>query len=116
MRLASFDIPGDGGAKGDLSISALGGAAGGLLANVNRWRGQVGLAPWSDEQLAKESEVLKFGADSGTLVDLKGADKRILAVIMPRGERTWFYKLTAPDALVTREREAFVTFVKSVRY
>jgi len=116
MRLASFDIPGDGGAKGDLSISALGGAAGGLLANVNRWRGQVGLAPWSDEQLAKESEVLKFGADSGTLVDLKGADKRILAVIMPRGERTWFYKLTAPDALVTREREAFVSFVKSVRY
>jgi len=35
---------------------------------------------------------------------------------VPRGDRTWFYKLTAPDALVTQERENFVKFVQSVRY
>ena len=39
MRLASFDIPFSDGV-GDLSIVSLGGASGGLLANVNRWRGQ----------------------------------------------------------------------------
>lgn len=117
MRLASFDIPGDGGTKGDLSISALGGGAGGLLANVNRWRvQQLGLPAWDDAALAKESEKLQLGNDVGTLVDLKGADKRILAVIVPRGDRTWFYKLTAPDALVSKERENFVNFVKSARY
>lgn len=116
MRLASFDIPGAGGAKGDLSISALGGGAGGLLANVNRWRGQVGLAPWDEAALAKAGETLALDGGPGTLVDLKGAEKRILAVIVPRGDRTWFYKLTAPDALVGQERDNFVKFVQSVRY
>lgn len=116
MRLASFDVPGAGGAKGDLSISALGGGAGGLLANVNRWRGQVGLGPWDEAALTKSGETLSLNGDSGVLVDLKGSEKRILAVVVPRGDRTWFYKLTAPDALVTQERENFVKFVQSVRY
>ena len=61
-------------------------------------------------------EARDLGGDTATLVDLKGSEKRILAVIVPRGERTWFYKLTAPDGLVTKERENFVNFVKSVRY
>ncbi len=116
MRLASFEVPGEGGAKGDLSISALGGGAGGLLANVNRWRGQVGLGEWDGSALAAESEKLSLGGETATLVDLKGPEKRILAVIVPRGERTWFYKLTAPDGLVAKERENFVNFVKTVRY
>ena len=116
MRLASFDIPGDAGAKGDLSISALGGGAGGLLANVNRWRTQLGLAGWEEAALAKESEKIQWNTEVGTLVDLKGTEKRILGVILPRGERTWFFKLTAPDALVERERANFIKFVKSVRF
>ena len=42
MRLASFDIPFSKGI-GDLSVVSLGGASGGLTANVNRWRKQIGL-------------------------------------------------------------------------
>jgi hypothetical protein len=116
MRLASFDIPGSGGAKGDVSISALGGGAGGLLANINRWRGQVGLGAIDEAALARESESVELGGDHGTLVDLKGPEKRILAVIVPRTDRTWFFKLSGPDALLTQEREGFVKFVKSVKY
>ena len=116
MRLASFDVPGEGGAKGDVSISALGGSAGGLLMNVNRWRGQVGLPAVDDAGLAKEAQTLELGADRGAFVDLKGADKRILAVVVARADRTWFYKLTGPDSLLTKERDNFVQFVKSVRY
>lgn len=117
MRLASFDIPGEGGTKGDLSVSALGGGAGGLLANVNRWRvQQLGLPAWDEAALAQGAEKLQLGNDTGTLVDLKGAEKRILAVIVSRGDRTWFYKLTATDALAGKERENFVNFVKSARY
>ena len=116
MRLASFDVPGVGGAKGDVSISALGGGAGGLLANVNRWRGQVGLAPLDEAELAQAKETLDLGADQGVLVDLKGAEKRILAVVVSRADRTWFFKLSGPDALLTKERDNFVQFVKSVKY
>src|SRR5690349_3907522 len=43
MRVATFRAgPGDG---VEVSVTAFPGDVGGLLANVNRWRGQVGLAP-----------------------------------------------------------------------
>ena len=118
MRLASFEVPNtSGGTPGDLSISSLSGAAGGLAANVNRWRNQAGLPPLDDSALAKESEKIELsGGGSATLVDVRGASKRILGVIAPRGENTWFYKLTGDDALVTKERDAFIKFVKSVKY
>src|SRR5882672_9535971 len=42
MRKGSFSISGDAGATADLAITAFPGDTGGLFANVNRWRGQVG--------------------------------------------------------------------------
>ena len=118
MRLASFEVPNaGGGTPGDLSISALSGAAGGLEANVNRWRGQAGLEALDEAGIAKSAEKVDLGnGATGTLVDLRGPAKRILAVIVPQGDRTWFYKLTADDALITKEREGFIKFVKSVKY
>ncbi len=116
MRLASFDVPGEGGVRGDVSISTLGGNGGGLLMNVNRWRGQVGLGQLDEAGLAKETQSLDLGADRGALVDLKGPEKRILAVVVPRSDRTWFFKLSGPDSLLTKEHDNFVQFVKSIRY
>ena len=43
MRVASFGISEDG-KQADVSVIPLAGMAGGDPANVNRWRGQVGLA------------------------------------------------------------------------
>ncbi len=118
MRLTSFEIPNTAGAPGDVSVSALGGPAGGLLANVNRWRNQVHLPPIEDEgSLATMGQKVDLaGGASGTLVDLKGTPDRILAIVVPRGDRTWFFKLKADDALVTKERDGFVQFVKSVKF
>ena len=56
MRLASFDIPFSKGV-GDLSIVSLSGSSGGLLANVNRWRGQVELDPISESDILTTSSV-----------------------------------------------------------
>ena len=50
MRKGSFSIKGDGG-EADLSITAFPGSTGGLLANLNRWRGQLGLAPLAESDL-----------------------------------------------------------------
>lgn len=117
MRLASFEVPGDG-EPGDVSVSQLSGGGGGLLSNVNRWRGQVGLAPLDDAGLARESTPLTLhGGRKGTLVDLGGAGpKRILGAIVPDGDKTWFFKLTAPDALARREKQAFVGWVQSMTW
>ena len=116
MRLASFDIP-DAAGNGDVSISKLNGDGGGLLANVNRWRGQVGLAPLETSALAANSTALTTaGGDSGTWVELKGTDKTILGAIVARDGVSWFFKMTAPSSVAVQNREAFEKFVRSVRF
>jgi len=125
MRLASFNVPGEAGASpADLSISTLSGSGGGMLANVNRWRGQVGLAAWTDDDLGRQSTSVELDGSRATLVDLAG-DKslqgdarktRILAAIVPRGGQTWFYKLTGDEAVVAREKENFLGFLKSIKH
>ena len=117
MRLASFVV----GADGDLSVVALGPGAGGTLANVNRWRGQLGLASLSEAELATGTSALSLaGGQTATLVDLTGvgqfAGRKILAAIIPQPDRTWFYKLSGDSALVTAEKDRFVKFIKSVKY
>lgn len=116
MRLASFEIPGEGNAVGDVSISALSSGGGGLLANVNRWRGQAGLAPTDEATLAKEAKILTLSkGQKATVVDLGGSGpNRILGAIVPDGDKSWFFKLTGPDALVVKERENFLGWIQSV--
>ena len=41
---------------------------------------------------------------------------RLLAAIVPHGERTWFFKLTGPTAAVDKQAEAFDRFVQSIRF
>jgi hypothetical protein len=122
MRAASFNVKGDGGKQADVSVISLPGAAGGELANVNRWRGQVGLGPFSAEELAKSAEAVEIGGRPAQLYDVAGAASgsgdptRILGVIQQRDGMAWFFKMTGNDPLVAKEKTAFIAFLKSVKY
>lgn len=121
MRLASFSLSGPNNQTGDLSVVALGPAAGGTLANVNRWREQFSLAAMDEAELANTTTTVDLaGGDRAVVVEMEGQDssagKRLLAAIVPRADRTWFYKLTGDDALVAQERDNFLQFLKSVKY
>jgi len=119
MRKASYTIEGDGGAAADVSVTAFPGDVGGEFANVNRWRSQLGLPPIAESEL--DSAVL-HREQAGlhvTIVDLAGAGPaaghRLLGAIVPFGNATWFFKLTGPDALVARERAAFLEFIGTIK-
>jgi hypothetical protein len=43
-------------------------AGGDLLGNLNRWRGQVKLKPWSDDELKKSVKTLSVDGSDGTFV------------------------------------------------
>src|SRR6185295_11513521 len=58
----------------EASITVLPGSAGGLLANLNRWRGQMGLAPMDDGGVAALPRVRTLGVDA-PLVQMDGAFK-----------------------------------------
>ena len=53
MRVASFKVAGADGKQADVSVVPLPGMAGSDFANVNRWRGQVGLPAATDDELQK---------------------------------------------------------------
>jgi hypothetical protein len=119
MRLGSFAVSGDTG-NADVSIIAFPGEAGGLLANINRWRGQLGLSSLAEGDLAGAATALDgAGGLHFTVVDFSGqaggSPARMLGAILSFGGQTYFFKLTGPDALVAREKPAFLDFLKSVK-
>lgn len=118
MRKGSYAVKGNG-AEADLSITAFPGDTGGLLANLNRWRGQVSLPPLAETQLGASVEHLDLGTLHAEVVDFagtaNGAPTRLIGAVVPLNGETWFFKLMGPDALVASEKPAFVEFLRTVR-
>jgi hypothetical protein len=52
---------------------------------------------------------------AGTNVS-SGEATRILGAIQHRDGTAWFFKMTGDDALVAKQRPAFLAFLKSVKY
>ncbi len=114
MRKANFKLAGPEG-EADLSVTAFPGNVGGELANVNRWRGQTGLGPVGDADLAGAVTRLSVGSLAITVVDADGPSAHLLGAIVPVGDGTWFFKLTGPSPLVARQKAAFLSFLQTVR-
>jgi hypothetical protein len=111
MRLATIT---DGTAE--IAVSSFGGNVGGNLANVNRWRTQIGLPPVESDAEAERlmTEVDVAGRKLRT-VDLKGAENRILVAIVPGDDRLVFFRLLGPNAVVEARKPAFDQLVKTIR-
>jgi hypothetical protein len=122
MLFAQFLIQ-DGDAKAEVNISQLAGEGGGLLANVNRWRGQLGLP-----QVAQEDDFSKMvsSVDSANgqiqIVDMNGTNAktgqpaRLVGAVVPQNGQSWFYKLMGDEKIVAAQKEAFIKFIQSANY
>jgi hypothetical protein len=94
-------------------VTSLGGDAGGTLANVNRWRGQLGLTPVGDTDLAAMSKVQVMGHDA-VLVECDGAAASLIGASCNGSDRSVFVKMTGPRDLVKAQRSAFLAFCASL--
>jgi hypothetical protein len=123
FRYATFVVPGKGALAGDLSVIVLEGDAGGLLPNVNRWRGQIGLPELTESQLSVESTRIRPGGRAMTLVSFASTDaliegkekKRLMAAVYSSAGNTWFFKLVGEDRLVQSAERDFLEFLKSLK-
>src|SRR5215475_9856840 len=122
MRVASYRVNGKDGKMADISVVPLAGAAGSDIDNVNRWHGQLGLAPVSEAQFGKLGEKVQVGGEEGKLYDMAGqnagsGDKnRMLAAIVRRPDGAWFFIIVGDDALVAEQKSAFVEYLKSFSF
>jgi len=119
MRKGSYAIGAEGGPLADLAITAFPGDVGGDLANVNRWRSQLQMPPVTAAELPGLLMPMEANGLKMQVTDLAGgpADdpQRMLGAIVPFDGATWFFKLVGPDALVAREKPAFLAMLATVR-
>lgn len=122
MRVGSFKITGANGKQAEVSIVPLQGMAGGDFANVNRWRGQVGLPLAPDDVLQNSAETVQAGGQSAQLFDIAAADAassethRIVAAIQHRDGTAWFFKMTGDADLVEQQKPVFIDFLKTLSF
>ena len=120
--VAKFVVRGSDNAQATVNVSMSPGDGGGPLANLNRWRGQLGLAPVAEADLGQQFQPLEVSGNKVMLADITGTDPktgqatRLLAAIVPQTGRTWFYKLMGNESVVQREKDAFTQFVQTVKY
>ncbi len=101
----------------DITVSSFPGDVGGLLANVNRWRGQVQAAPITEADLAKEVKSIELESGArASVVDVAGTNPkngkpgRLYGLVVPRGGKTWFYKMVGDAEAVAAETESLARF------
>lgn len=115
MRRGTYIIKGSGSGEAELAITAFPGDVGGDLANVNRWRGQIGLPPLVAADLESALTRMTTNGLPVAVVDLTGGSQRILGAIVPFSGSTWFFKLTGPDAVVAEVKPAFLSYLQTLR-
>ncbi|MGJ8652373.1 MAG: hypothetical protein ACSHX8_03785 [Opitutaceae bacterium] len=113
IRKATFQLEDENG-KAELAVTVFPGDVGGLLANVNRWRGQVGLDPIKDADLETAIEPYTISKHNGVIVRLEGGVDSILGGLLPFHGNTWFFKLQGSSSTVLASEDSFKAFLDSV--
>jgi len=116
MRYATLTPPVPG--KVDVSVIVLPGSAGGELANVNRWRNQIGLPPIDEAGMASGRRVLKTAAGDLSVYDFvsEGTKRtRTIAALAQLEGSSWFLKMTGDAEAVAAAGPAFLDLLGSVR-
>ncbi|HMJ06523.1 MAG TPA: hypothetical protein VK474_09740 [Chthoniobacterales bacterium] len=120
FRKGSFLVRSSDGKSADVSIISFPEAAGGVLANVNRWREQLKLPPITNETEAgtplpaNGHDILFVDVASAEAITPDGSKSRILGGILSLPGETWFFKMMGADGLVAAQRDAFKQFLQSV--
>jgi hypothetical protein len=113
MRKATWIVAGPDGTKAEIAVTVFPGNVGGLTANVNRWRGQIGLPSATGEEIAASAKPAKVGGiDSQRFVMASTDGKKGLdAVMTPHKGATWFFKMSGDAAAVSANGAALVAFL-----
>ena len=122
FAVAGFAIPGAEGAGAEVSVSHMGGTAGGALLNVNRWRNQMGLNPVAEGDLSGLAKQFEVEGRAAMLVELNGTYSKtgkpavMLAAMVPGSGSTWVYKLVGDEQVVAQSKDAFMKFIQTAKH
>ena len=124
MNRATFVVKGDDNQAAEVAVSSLPGEAGELTANVNRWRGQIGLGPLGPDAVAAITADVDIDGMKVTLVDFqtdtapagKTHSQGMIVAILTHEGNSWFFQMTGDAQLVGAQKEELLQFVKSMKF
>ncbi len=122
MRVATFEAT-SGANTVEVAVSAFPGRAGGLLSNMNRWRGQLNLDPIAQDDVSEHLTPFSKGNLRGFVLDMIGrgggnnnAPKRMIGAIIEDGvSMTWFVKAMDEPSKLDDHKASIVGFAQSFR-
>lgn len=113
IRKANLKVSDENGTA-ELTVTVFPGDVGGRLANINRWRGQVGLDPVTAEDLAAFTESYTISQHRGLYTRIEGGTDSILGGLLPFHGNTWFFKLQGNNSTVFAAEAGFKAFLDTV--
>ncbi len=121
MRIGNFKLASS--PETECYLTLLKGAAGGVDANINRWRRQMGQPELKAEEIAALPKVDTLG-QTAPLVEITGSftgmagqqfpDYTLMGIVAVLTDQTLFVKMTGPAAVVKAEKDHFLSFCKSL--
>lgn len=113
---ARFTIT-DANGTASVTMTVLQGDGGGLLGNVNRWRGQLGLEKLEEKKLVDALKPVEGLDEESRMIDITGISQRsqietrLVGVIVSDNGLTWFYKLMGSTSVVEEAKEGFLEYL-----
>lgn len=120
MRALNFKV----GSGTECYLVVLGGNGGGLIANLNRWQGQMGLKPLDAAAVDALPRITMFGASAhlllaeGNFTDMDGnaaGQQAMLAAALERTNDAMFLKMVGPLEEVQANKAAFIELAQSLK-
>ena len=115
IRKANFKVIENTGSA-EITVLTFPGDVGGQLANINRWRGEIGLYVSAPEGIANDTENLEIDGHQGLYVRLEGETRSTLGVILPLNDNTWFFKMTGDTNVVFANEPKMKQFLDSFKF
>jgi hypothetical protein len=113
MRKVSYTLEGT---SIDFYLISL--AMGDVSSNVNRWRGQVGLAPASAEEVASDVLAFKVASHDVSYIEIYNEEggKGIIAAIIDLSPQYWYFTAKGSVAELKTKASEIRTFLESIQF
>lgn len=113
MREATLQI-GEGEKSAELIVTRLAGGFGELGANINRWRGQIGMpAVENAQETPQESITTPVG--EAKAIRLEGEKQASIIVMLPDGDTNLFFRLTGERETVLANEPKLKQMLSTIR-
>ncbi len=113
MRKQSYTIAGT---SIDFYLISL--STGDVPSNVNRWRGQVGLAPATPEDIAKELQTFQAGGHTVNYTEIYNDEggKGIIAAIIDLAPQYWYFTAKGTVAELKANATDIRSFLEAIKF